>query len=206
MADIKSIERLESRLKQLIEGTLAHKKEQITFLGALNRIDDLVINFDRGDSITSDITVLLNDYRTTLNKESLSDSQRKRLGDFLSELMQRIRQREDGDSQKLADEIRQWLRDLDSGGFRITIKRPAEQVSLAEQFQSLLRRETVELEALLAQREHLLSCLDDALKSAETKTDKIYRHLAASMIFFLQMEGYKVEPYLERLRRLRTET
>jgi hypothetical protein len=206
MADIKSIERLESRLKQLIEGTLAQKKEQIAYLRALNRIDDLVIDFDHGDSITSDVTVFLNDYRDMLKKKSLSDSQQKRLGEFLSELMQRIRQREDGDSQKLADEIRQWLRDLGGGGFRITLKRPAEQVSLAGQFQSLLRRETVEFEALFAQREHLLSCLDDALKSAETKTDKIYRHLAAAMIFFLQEEGYKVEPYLERLRRLRVET
>lgn len=206
MADIKSIERLESRLTQLIEGTLEQKKDQVAFLRALNRIDDLVINFDPGQSITPDVTAFLNTYRESLKKETLSDSQRKRLGDFLSELMQRVRQREDGDSQKLADEIRQWLRDLGGGGFRITLKRPAEQATLADQFQSLIRREAVEFEALLSQREHLLSCLDDALKSAETKTDKMYRHLAASMIFFLQMEGYKVEPYLERLRRLRTET
>lgn len=206
MADIKSIERLESRLKELIEGTLEQKKEQVAFLRALNRIDDLVINFDRGQTITSDVTAFVNKYRESLKKESLSDSQRKRLGDFLSELMQRVRQREDGDSQKLADELRRWLGDLGGGGFRITLKRPAEQASLADQFQSLLRRETIEFEALFAQREHMLSCLDDALKSAETKTDKMYRHMAASMIFFLQMEGYKVEPYLERLRRLRTET
>ncbi len=206
MADIASIERLESRLTQLIEGTLEQKKDQITFLRALNRIDDLVINFDRGQLKTSDVTELLNTYRGVLKKDSLSESQRKRLGEFLSELMQRVRQREDGDSQKLADELRGWLRDLGGGGFRITLKRPAEQASLADRFRSLLSRETVEFEALLSQREHLLSCLDDALKSAETKTDTMYRHLAASMIFFLQMEGYKVEPYLERLRRLRTET
>lgn len=206
MTDIKSIERLESRLKQLIEGTLEQKRDQISFLAALNRIDDMVVDFDRGESITADLTTFLNDYRGSLKVESVTGSQRKRLLDFLSELMQRIRQRQDGDSQKLADEIRQWLRDLGGGGFRITIKRPAEEVSLAERFQALLRRETVEFDALLAQREHLLSCLDDALKSAETKTDRMYRHLAASMIFFLQMEGYKVEPYLERLRRLRAET
>ncbi len=206
MADIKNIERLKSRLEQLIESTLAQKQKQITFLGALNRIDDLVINFERGESITAEVTAFLNMYRDTLKKETLSEAQQKRLGDFLSELMQRVRQHEDGDSQKLADELRKWLRDLGGGGFRITIKRPAEQVTLAQQFQSLMRREAVEFDALLAQREHLLSCLDDALKSAETKTDTMYRHLAASMIFFLQMEGYKVEPYLERLRRLRTET
>lgn len=206
MADIKNIERLESRLKQLIEGTLEQKKDQIAFLSALSRVDDLVAAFDRGESITEDLTAFLDKYRSSLRNESLSDSQRKRFGDFLSELMQRIRQREDGDCQKLAGEFRQWLHDLGGGGFRITLKRPAEQISLAEKFQSLLRRETVEFEALLAQREHLLSCLDDALKSAESKTDRMYRHLAASMIFFLQMEGYKVEPYLERLRRLRMET
>lgn len=206
MADIKSIERLESRLKQLIEGTLEQKKEQIAFLSALNRIDDLVADFDRGESITQGLTAFIDEYRGSLKKEALSDSQQKRLGQFLSELMQRIRQREDGDSQKLADELRQWLREIGGGGFRITIKKPAEQASLAEKFQTLLRQETVEFEALFAQREHLLSCLDDALKSAETKTDRMYSHLAASMIFFLQMEGYKVEPYLERLRRLRTET
>jgi len=206
VATVKNIERLESRLKELIEGTLEQKQEQIVFLSALNRIDDLIIGFDRGETVTSEVASLLDTYRGSLHKESLSESQRKRLGEFLSELMQRIRQHEDGDSQKLADEIRQWLRELGGGGFRITLKRPAEQVTLADRFQSLIRREVTEFDDLLAQRKHLLSCLDDALKSAETKTDKMYRHLAASMIFFLQMEGYKVEPYLERLRRLRTET
>ena len=47
---------------------------------------------------------------------------------------------------------------------------------------------------------HLLSALDDILRSAELKNDSMYAHLAGSMIYYLKANGYKVEPFVKRLK------
>jgi len=206
MTDLKTIERLETRLTHLIESQLTRKKDQIDFLLGLNRIDDLLVDHERGRGVTSDVAGFLAEYRSRLRSETMTAAQRRRLGDFLSELFQRLRDSHDGDSAKLADEIKEWISSLGEGGFRLILKKPQEQAPLADRFQACLRWETEEMAALAAMHDHLLSCLDDVLKSAEVKVDPMYRHLAASMIYFLQMEGYKVDPYLKRLRRIQTET
>jgi len=206
MTDLKTIERLETRLTHLIESQLTRKKDQIDFLLGLNRIDDLLVDHERGHGVTAGVAGFLAEYRSRLRSETMTAAQRRRLGDFLSALFQRLRDIHDGDSAKLADEIKEWISSLGEGGFRLILKKPQEQAPLADRFQACLRWETEEMTALAAMHDHLLSCLDDVLKSAEVKIDPMYRHLAASMIYFLQMEGYKVDPYLKRLRRVQMET
>jgi len=206
MTDLKTIERLETRLTHLIESQLTRKKDQIDYLLGLNRIDDLLVEHGRGHGVTEGVASFLAEYRPRLQSETMTAAQRRRLGDFLSELLQRLRDSNDGDSAKLADEVREWISSLGEGGFRLILKKPQEPAPLAERFQACLRWEMEEMTALAAVHDHLLSCLDDVLKSAEVKVDPTYRHLAASMIYFLQMEGYKVDPYLKRLRRIQTET
>ena len=50
--------------------------------------------------------------------------------------------------------------------------------------------------------EHALIKLDELLKYAEAKTDPMYLHLAGSLIYFLKIEGFRMAPYAERLRRI----
>jgi len=206
MTTFKTIERLEPRLKRLIENMLERKKDQIAFLTALNRLDDIITAFDAGEPYVENLTVFLKQYRDKVDPASLSKAQKKRLGDFLNEICRRLRTKEDGDSEKLATEIRDRLHDLGEGGFRITIKKPAEKASLADRFQMMMKQEMDEMGMQLSRQDHLLTCLDDILRSAETKTDRMYQHLAATIIYFLRMEGYKVDPYVERLKRIRMET
>jgi hypothetical protein len=42
--------------------------------------------------------------------------------------------------------------------------------------------------------------LDDILKNAETKIDPIYMHMAGSIIYYLKNKGYKIEPYVRKLK------
>ncbi len=49
--------------------------------------------------------------------------------------------------------------------------------------------------------EHALTKLDQLLKLAESKTDPMYLHLAGSLIYFLKIEGFRMAPYAERLRK-----
>lgn len=206
MADIATIERLESRLVRLVEGMLARKSGQMDFLIQLNRLDDILIDHQQGRLISESVRLFLEEYPRHFDKNGLKKDQRKRLGSFLNELLQSLLEINDADSLKLAEEVKDRLRDLGDGAFRLILKRPKEQVSLIERFRSLADRESKELEMLLEQHDHLLTCLDDVLKSAEAKDDTMYRHLAASIIYFLQVEGYKVDPYVKRLRRINAET
>ncbi len=206
MTTSKTRERLEPRLHRLIENMLVRKKNQIAYLSALNRLDDVIIEQEQGKPIVAGLGAFLNRYRGRLDTGSLSRGQKKQLSDFLSKIFEELRQSDEGDSEKLAAEIKDWLHDLGDGGFRITLKKPAEKASLADRFQLLMKQEIDEMSMQLSRCDHLLTCLDDILKSAETKTDRMYQHLAATIIYFLQMEGYKVDPYVRRLKRLRVET
>jgi hypothetical protein len=148
------------------------------------------------------VTQFFEEYRHWLNKDGLNKAQRKRLGGFLTELHQCLIDNDDADYLKLAEEAKSWLQTFGNGAIRLTLKRTKEEASLTERFQRLLTKEAEELGMLLSRNEHLLTCLDDVLKSAEAKPDAMYRHLAATIIYFLQTEGYKVDPYIERLRRI----
>ncbi len=201
-----TIERMESRLTQLVDGLLARKSDKIGFLVGLNRLDDILLENQQGRPINDSVMQFLSDYRLWREPDSLDAGQRKRLGGFLVDLQQNLSNKHDADSLKLADEVKDWLLGLGDGTFRLTLKRPKEQVSLIEKYRMMISRESEELEMLLNRYDHLLTCLDDILKSAEAKTDPMYRHMAASIIYFLQLEGYKVDPYVKRLRHIKAET
>jgi hypothetical protein len=197
------INRLEDRLARLIGGVLAKKESQINFLVGLNQLDDILISLHEGQPVIDDLTRFLSRHRVWLEDGSLDNSQRKRLGVFLSSLNQELLDRDDTDHFKLVEEIREWSQRLGTGSLKLTFKSSGEQASLADRFYSLLRRESEEMNMLLTERGHLLTCLDDILSSAESKNDKMYQHLAASLIYFLKLEGYKADPYIKRLRRLK---
>ncbi len=203
MIKTETINRLEDRLAHLIGGMLAKKESQIDFLIGLNQLDDILISLREGQPVIDDLTRFLSRYRAWPEDGNLDSSQRKRLGVFLNSLNQELVNRHDTDHFKLAEEIREWAQRLGTGSLKLIFKSSGEQASLADRFYSLLRRESEEMNILLTERGHLLTCLDDILNSAESKNDRMYQHLAASLIYFLKLEGYKTDPYIKRLSRLK---
>lgn len=197
--------RLETRLAQLIEGMLAGKESAIDFMIGLNRLDDILILRETGNTVTTDLIGFLTDYRHWLNEGVLDKTQKGRAGRMLNRLGEALAADDTADSLKLVEEIKDWVKTLGGGAFRLTLHGTKEQASLADRFCALLHREAEEMNMLLAESDHLLTCLDDLLDSAEHRTDPIYNHLAASLIYFLKREGYKVDPYVKRLRRTRAE-
>ena len=51
-------------------------------------------------------------------------------------------------------------------------------------------------------KDHLLTILDYQLKTLEMKTSKEDEFFTASLIYYLRQNKYKVEPYLERFRKI----
>jgi len=53
-----------------------------------------------------------------------------------------------------------------------------------------------------ANKKHLMSVLDDTLKSAELQQNSDAILLSAWIIYYLKLQGYKVEPFVKRLRKV----
>jgi hypothetical protein len=91
---------------------------------------------------------------------------------------------------------------------KVTLRRPAESKdeNLTGGFFELLWSEMEYLEHVVDNGEHTLTVLDEMLACAEAKTDPMYRHLAASFIYYLKERGYKMAPYVKRLRDIPVQT
>jgi hypothetical protein len=196
------LDRMEGSLTRLVEGMLAEKSESLDFLAGLDRLDDIAIDLRRGVEISERLTRFFADNTGWVDDKSLTSAQKSQAGTLLKEIGEALSSRPDEEAIKLGREAEEWSRTLGIKPLRLTLKAPQEQASLSDRFHALLRRESEELNMLLAEREHLMTCLDDILSSAESKQDRMHHHLAASLIYFLKQEGYKVEPYVRRLRRI----
>lgn len=197
-----SLARLETGLAHLIDGMLARQDSRFGFLLAVNRLDDILHAYQNGVPVPDQLAEFLDQDPVKFPVEKLSGTQRHWLAEYYSLLYEQLISHEDAASARLIEELKDRLKKLGQGIFRLTLKAPREQASLADRFYALLRQESEELNMVLSEHDHLLTCLDDLLKSAEAKTDVMYRHLAASLIYFLQLEGYRVDPYIKRLRQL----
>lgn len=202
MISFKAKNRLESALEGLVDGVLAEKKNQIDFMIGINLLDDLLSDLNRGKEISGKLAVFISCNRHWIESDSLSGDQKERLSSILMPLCHGLQTHDDPDNVKLRKELGEWLRFLGHKSFKLILKSSKEQASLSSRFSSLLKRESEELDSLISRHDHLMTCLDDLLESAECKEDKLYQHLSASLIYFLKQEGYKVDPYIKRLRRI----
>jgi len=50
--------------------------------------------------------------------------------------------------------------------------------------------------------QHPFTAVDSLLKTLDKSSDLKANHLAASMLYFMKLKGYKVTPYVERLRKV----
>lgn len=203
MNNATTLDRLAGRLDGLLEGLMSRKEGQIDFLIGLNRLDDILVAQQTGQDMIEPLAMFLGRYRSWLEPTVLKKGQQFRVSKMLSELLPLYIGRNDADGLKITGEVRYWLKSLGNGSIRLTAKSKTNQGSLSDNYRSLLKRENEELSMLLDRSDHLLGCLDDLLKSAEAKTDSIYQHMAASIIYYLQLEGYKIDPYIERLRMIK---
>lgn len=87
---------------------------------------------------------------------------------------------------------------------KVTLRRSAEKTdeNLTGAFFETLWSEMEYLEHVMDSGEHALTILDEMLSCADAKIDPMYQHLAASFIYFLKQRGYKMAPYVQRLREI----
>jgi hypothetical protein len=88
------------------------------------------------------------------------------------------------------------------GSRRLTLRRPPEAAPQEpiDQFGHSMERMSALFADYRQSKEHLLSVLDEALESAEKQGSREALILSATIIYYLKLQHYKVEPYVRRLK------
>jgi hypothetical protein len=202
-----------SQLERLIEGFLDRvvelKAPRLEVLDGINRLDDIA----RGAGTPEEKTDRIGDWFAGHNKWLTGTTLRPADKNRIYGILDRLRTElvvESGDSPaigKIAKEIERWQDESRrAGGLRIVLKRGPEETQSENSDSSLTRfahlidnlknRFTDQAEST----PHLLSVLDDSLKSANQQGSKEALILSALIIYYLKQENYKVDPYVQRLK------
>jgi len=198
-----TLKNLEEILQQFLTSVAKLESEQIETLRTISSLDDIARDSLRGRYVNNRLGDWMAKNRMMVDEGRLKKTSISAVGNLLSDIKNGL-DVTDPESKKLADEIGSWFARGVVPGRKLVLSRPPENAdpNLTDRFAGLVRRELEEIGYYREKGDHILSMLDDVLKSAEAKNDPIYLHLAGSIIYYLRNGGYKIEPYVKRLKSL----
>jgi hypothetical protein len=143
-----------------------------------------------------------------LAEERLTPAEHNRISDLLGEIRREIRVNEESSPEmsKIAGEIDRWRQNYRPSGMKLVLKRGPEvaEEALGEptitKFTNTLEKMTALFADISASKKHLLSALDDALKTATVQKNPDALILSGLLIYYLKLRGYKVDPFVKRLK------
>jgi hypothetical protein len=202
---LKSLEKL---LVSFLDQAVALKEDRLLMLEGINRLDDIARDRSLEHSLTDETGNWFAVHHNWLEGNRLKPADRSRIGAILGKIHEdiSISQDESPAAAKISKEIERWLGSNKSGDRKIVLTRGPEvaPADLDGDTIALFGRKWERLTLLLADlsgdKGHLLSVLDDALKKATMQNNEEALLLSAFMIYYLKQNGYKVEPYVRRLK------
>lgn len=213
MTRMEKLKELEARLIGFLDEALTLKQERLGVLDGLNRLDDITREAISGHSMTDEIGNWFAEHNNWLDSDSLRPSDRDRLGRMLGQLQREIHASNDSSAatRKISTEIGRWSKPLQEdaekpASRKIVLKRPPETANPDLQDTTIpLYRNTISgvfdlFEEIATDKQHIMSVLDEALDEAIKKGSKEALLLSAFTIYYLKHNGYKVEPYVKRLK------
>ena len=212
MSQDSTLIKLESMLEGFLEVVVAKKEEQIEVLGAISRLDDISHGIQEGDDLTAEMGEWFAKNNRWLASDILKEDERSRIDMLFKEIRRELRVSEDSSPAigKIASEIDRWHNTARQGGHKVVLKRgqdiappPGNSEDLDDtvsKFENQMERLGSLFASSAGRKKHLLSVLDDTLKSATLQNNKDALILSALIIYCLKQNGYLVKPYIERLR------
>ena len=214
MSQAETLEALEKRLESFLDEAIDLKEDRLGGLAGLHRLDIITRGFMEGDSLTDDIGNWFGDHSAWPGSDRIKAPDRNRISLMLGQIQKEIHASQDDSpaTRKISSEINRWserLRQTDESQkekHKLVLKRQPESAAGAlaadtrPAFAESLERTTGLFLDLAGNRHHLMSVLDEALKSAVLGQNKEALLLSASIIYYLKRNGYKVEPFIKRLK------
>ncbi len=203
MNRLEVLKKLETILEQFIAGVLKSETTRIAAHKSIDALDDIARDSLRGRRIHARLGNWLARSDIAHKKDRLTEPDISRIGNLFREIQSGL-DRSDPEAEKLDNEIRRWRESgvVPKRKLVLKMQTPVPSINTAANFSELMKKESAYLADESERNPHLLSILDDALKSAAAKNDKMYLHLAGAIVYFLKINGYKVGPYAKRLREI----
>ncbi len=220
MSQTASLQSLESLLETFLDRVVFLKEKKLNVLDGINRLDDIGLLATKGEDVTDDIGSWFAIHNKWLTDRTLKDAELNRITGMLSKIKREIRI--DADSsmadQKISSEIDRWNNKKEQTKPILKLRRrpeiaqtpsspleldppTADTISL---FVKRLSRMTALFMDYSNQKNHILSVLENLLRKASSETDKDALILSAFIIYYLKQNGYKVEPFVKKLKEAET--
>jgi len=200
---LETLKKLESVLERFLAGVVEIETEQIEAFRGIDTLDDIAKDSFKGRFINNQLGNWFARYGRVVDGGRLKEDEVSTIANILSEIKSGL-DSSDPETKKLSDEIERWREKGVVPKRKLVLKMKGEgaEQNIAEKFVALLKQESEHLEFEQKGSAHLISILDDILKSAEAKEDRMFMHLAGSVIYYLKINGYKVGPFVRRLKEI----
>ena len=220
MSQTASLQSLESLLETFLDRVVFLKEKKLNVLDGINRLDDIGVLATKGEDVTDDIGGWFATHNKWLTDRTLKDSELNRITGMLSKIKNEISI--DADSsmadQKISSEIDRWNNKKERSAPILKLKRmpevsntqttPLDVETPTGDTISLFVKRLSKMTALFMdysnQKNHILSVLEDLIRKASTETSKDALILSAFIIYYLKQNGYKVEPFVKKLKEAET--
>ncbi len=208
MSRTDTLKALEIILESFLERAVTVKEQRLRILSGINRLDDIAHEVSAGRDVTDEIGGWFAEHNRWLEEPSLKIADRNRIGQILGSIKAELGTGSDDSpaSSKIGSEIDRWSETVSSGTQKLILKRAPESQKTDREtdsitlFNNTLRALSDMFDTLGRSRKHVLSVLDDTLKSALIQRNKQALLLSGFIIYYLKQSGYKVEPYVKRLK------
>ena len=225
MSRTDTLKSLEVVLESFLERAVSLKSGRLDVLDGINRLDDIARSKgEAGTSQKADLSDRIGEWFAQHSKwmedATLRPSDCNRIGEILGGIRQELDSSDQSTpaTEKIQTEIERWQSRMTSAptesgpkaGRKIVLRKGPESLDEAGVHPSnqdsigLFAESLKTMAGLFADfsrdRIHLMSILDDSLKTASLKKSREALLLSASIIYYLKQNGYMVEPFVKRLK------
>lgn len=207
VSDKLALQSLEGLLETFLDKVVQLKQDKLEVIDGINRLDDIARLSINDTEITDEMGNWFASHNKWLSESVLKPAEAGRVGKLLGDISRRLSSTNESSpaDQKIESEINRWIEKTGKGTRKIVLKRrpedgsidPSDTIKIFGQTMERMRNLYLDLSGGKA---HLLSALDDALKSALVQRNKETLLLAAFIIYYLKQNGYMVEPFVKRLK------
>ena len=216
MSQTASLQSLESLLETFLSRVVTLKEKKLSVLEGINRLDDIGLQSHSGNDVTDEIGNWFATHNRWLTDQTLKDSELNRITCMLTKIKQEIKIDDNSSpaQQKISNEIDRWSSVKEKSYPILKLKRKPEVApepvnsDLSDDTISLFVKRLSKMTALFMDhsnsKSHILSVLETILQKASSETNKDALILSAFIIYYLKQNGYKVDPFVKKLKEAET--
>ncbi|UCD64299.1 MAG: hypothetical protein JSW34_02340 [Candidatus Zixiibacteriota bacterium] len=205
-----TLKSLASLLESFIERVVHLKEERLSVSEGIRRLDDIADKASQGLDMTDQAGDWFAEHNRWLTDSSLSPPDVSRINRILQQFKTNLRLAGEASlsEDKIHREIDRWSKTGEKLDRKLILRRGPEARAVAGEeqedtiarFEHCLERLTAIFKDTCGGKKHILSVADDLLKAARLQSNKDALILSAFVIYYLKQNGYKVEPYVKKLR------